>query len=194
MDELALSKWNQSYRKRGQDAVAAARVLRDNRHLLSDSGDALDLACGLGGNAIELARLGYRVQAWDISDEAIARLGKQADTRDLPIAVMQRDVVAEPPAAESFDLIVASRFLHRALCPALSAALKPGGLLFYQTFIADKPGDGGPSNPEYLLQPNELLALFGDLQVRFYREDARCGDLQDGFRNEAMLVAQRAPV
>jgi 2-polyprenyl-3-methyl-5-hydroxy-6-metoxy-1,4-benzoquinol methylase len=40
-----------------------------------------------------------------------------------------------------FDVIVISRFLDRTLCNAIMAALKPEGLLFYQTFIRAAKAD-----------------------------------------------------
>ena len=51
--------------------------------------------------------------------------------------------------------------------------------------------DQGPSNPAYRLDTNELLRLFPHLIVRFYREEGRVGDLTDGKRDIAQLVAQR---
>jgi tellurite methyltransferase len=38
----------------------------------------------------------------------------------------------------AFDVIVVSRFLDRTLSDAIIDALKPDGLLFYQTFTRDK--------------------------------------------------------
>ena len=60
-----------------------------------------------------------------------------------------------------FDVIVATNYLHRPLFPALEAALAPGGLLIYETFAAGNAAFGKPSNPDYLLQPRELLDVFG---------------------------------
>jgi hypothetical protein len=71
------------------------------------------------------------------------------------------------------------------------AALKPGGLLFYQTFTRVSVGPGGPQNPEYRLAENELLRMFQELQVVVYREEGEIGDKTHGFRNEAMLVAKK---
>jgi tellurite methyltransferase len=103
-----------------------------------------------------------------------------------------RDVVACPPRAESFDVIVVSRFLERALAPALIAALRPAGLLFYQTFTQSTVGDPkGPMNPDYRLAPQELLRLFQPLRLRVYREEGSVGDTTRGWRNEALLVAQK---
>ncbi len=180
-------KWDARYRAAG--AAKAVEVLAENRHLLPAAGEALDLACGLGGNALLLARHGLRTTAWDLSPVAIGRLARAA--ADLPLSAEVRDVLAAPPAAESFDVIVVSRFLERDLCPALMAALRPGGLLFYQTFTRDKAIPGGPSNPAFLLAENELLRLFAGLRLRVYREEGRLGDVTRGLRNEALLVAQR---
>jgi len=83
-------------------------------------------------------------------------------------------------------VIVVSRFLDRGLCPALAHALKPGGLLFYQTYTIDS--SEGPGNPAYRLQRNELLRLFPDLQVIFYREEG----IVDPSSNEAILIARRS--
>ncbi len=171
---------------------AAVPVLADHLHLLPRHGRALDLACGLGANALLLARCGLEVSAWDFSPVAVERLRAAAAGAGLAVATAVRDVVAAPPAPESFDVIVVGRFLERALAPALCAALRPDGLLFYQTFIRDKVTGVGPSNPDYLLAENELLHLFvPPLVLRVYREEGRVGDTHRGFRNEAMLVAQK---
>lgn len=44
-----------------------SQVLLDNSHLLPASGRALDLACGLGANALYLAKRGMTTSAWDLS-------------------------------------------------------------------------------------------------------------------------------
>ena len=82
-----------------------------------------------------------------------------------------------------------SYFLERRLAPALIAALRPNGLLFYQTFNHIQLGRG-PANPDYRLQDNELLRLFSPLAVRYYREDTLTASDQD-IADEAMLVAQK---
>ena len=185
--ESLAAKWDARYR--GSATAAATEVLVENRHLLPAVGEALDLACGLGGNALLLARHGLRTTAWDLSPVAIERLAAEAE--GLPLRAEVRDVLAAPPAAGSFDVIVVSRFLERDLCPLLMAALRPGGLLFYQTFTRDKAVPGGPSTPDFLLAENELLRLFEGLRLRVYREEGCLGDVTRGLRNEALLVAQR---
>jgi len=192
MSEADADKWDRRYRETENVQPRPAFVLSEYAHLLPSRGDALELAAGLGGNALFLARLGFNVTAWDISAQAMQRLAGQAAAEGVALHCEVRDVVAEPPPAERFDVIVVSRFLERTLCPAIAAALRPGGLLFYQTFTREKVETGtGPSNPDFLLQRNELLHLFPELMVRLYREEGMLGDTAKGLRNEACLVAEK---
>jgi SAM-dependent methyltransferase len=168
-------------------------VLWESRHLLPTQGRALDLACGLGANAMLLARQGLEVVAWDLSPVAIARVRDVARAMDLPIVAEVRDVCVYPPPPRSFDCILVAHFLERALAPALAEALRPGGLLYYQTFGLDRCGDRGPSNPNYRLGTNELLHLFPGLTLRFYREEGLAGDLGKGTRGLVQFIGQRSP-
>lgn len=171
---------------------AVVEVLVQNRHLLPAQGSALELACGLGGNALLLAEQGLEVTAWDLSPVAIQRLRDTAAQRGLHNLLAEvRDIEQSPPPAQRFDVIVVSYYLERALVPHIIAALKPGGLLFYQTFTRITVADEGPSNPAYRLADNELLALFAELKLRVYREENRLGDPTQGRRDVAMLVAER---
>jgi len=186
-----LDQWE---RRHGDPSLRpeAAQVLVQNRHLLPAQGLAADLACGLGGNALLLAEAGLRVSAWDLSTVAIERLRNTAIAGGLSnLQPEVRDVAARPPTAAAFDVIVVSNYLERRLAPALIAALKPGGLLFYQTFTRIAVTGRGPNNPAFRLTDNELLGLFGALAIRFYREENRLGDLRKGHRDVAMLVAER---
>jgi len=185
-------KWDKRYRSEVSVYPEPALVITQNQHLLPEQGLALDLACGLGANALLMASLGLQIQAWDISSEALAKLNTEAQQRQLELITEQRDVSATPPDNSSFDVIVVSQFLDRKLCPKLINALKPGGLIFYQTFCRDKVDGSGPQNPEFLLADNELLNLFSGLKLRVYREESTLGDTSTGWRNMAMLVGQKS--
>ncbi|MBD9359747.1 class I SAM-dependent methyltransferase [Methylomonas fluvii] len=183
-------KWDAIYQNACSPPLPA-EVLSQLQYLLPKQGKALDLACGLGGNALLLAESGLDVDAWDISPVALQILQQQATENGLPIATRQCHISAETLAPQTYDVIVICRFLDRALCNAIMAALKPGGLLFYQTFTRNKLDQQGPSNPEYLLANNELLRLFSSLSVVFYQEYAKLGDVRFGNRNEACFIGQK---
>ena len=183
-------KWNERYRASTGERQAA-RVLKENLHLLPKQGRALDLACGAGGNAILLAEQGLQVDAWDIADVAIAALQDIAARRQLSLRAEVRDVEADPPAPGTFDVIVVSYFLDRRTIPALIEALRPGGLIYYQTFTRERVTDRGPQRADFRLAEQELLQLFSGMQLLVYREEGRVGDVQQGFRDEAMLVGRK---
>ncbi|MCG7916618.1 MAG: methyltransferase domain-containing protein [Candidatus Thiodiazotropha taylori] len=184
-------KWDQRYAD-AEKVARPAEVLLSNAHLLPEQGSALDLACGLGGNALFLAQRGFTVEAWDLSSVAIQRLAQGAGQLKLNnLHARVRDVESQPPQTEQFDVIVVSYFLERSLIPTLIQALKPGGLVFYQTFTRQAVSSEGPQNPAFRLADQELLQLFSQLHVRVYREEGRLGDLSLGSRDVAMLVAQK---
>lgn len=182
-------RWDTIYGNRELNINAPAQVLSDNDYLLPNKGIALDLACGLGGNTFFLANKGLNVDAWDISTVAINFIQQQPASTQINASTQDLETVSFP--TNHYDVIVVSRYLDRSIAPSIINALRPNGLIFYQTFIRDKVADVGPSSDKYLLAPNELLTLFAPLSLITYREDAQTGDIQQGVRNEAMLVAQK---
>ncbi len=190
MSDDIKSKWDKRYQTISGE-ITAAEVLSENLHLLPASGDALDLACGLGGSALLLAEAGLRSHAWDISDVALQAVAEEAKKQNLKVITHQQDVEQNPPVENSFDVIVVSYFLNRKLCGNLAKALRPGGVLFYQTFCQEKLSDRGPDKSRFLLERNELLLLFSGLKALYYREDNRCGNLDKGQRDTAQFIGQK---
>jgi cyclopropane fatty-acyl-phospholipid synthase-like methyltransferase len=184
------AKWNERYRAATREQQAA-RVLAENLHLLPGAGRALDLACGWGANALLLARQGLEVVAWDIAEVPIAALQETVQGLGLNIRAEVRDIESRPPMAETFDVIVVSYFLNREIIPALIQALRPGGLIYYQTFTRQRVSDRGPRRAEFRLAAQELLHLFSGLQPVLYREEARIGDVHRGLRDEAMFIGRK---
>lgn len=182
-------KWNDIYQN--DDFSLPAEVLTDNSFLLPENGSALDLASGLGANALFMAAHGLETNVWDISSIALKKLQQKAKQKNLSLLVKQ--VFIEPTIfpENTFDVIVVSRFLDRSLSNAIIESLKIGGLLFYQTYVREKRGTSGPKNPMFLLGRNELLTLFSPLHLVSYRENSLIGDLNCGARNEAFFIGQK---
>jgi tellurite methyltransferase len=189
--DAVINKWNHIYSRSDQECYPATQVLTENEFLLPLTGEALDLACGLGANADFLAKRGLAVTAWDISFVAIDKLKAYAVQQGLNINACQEKIAAASFIQCSFDVIVVSRFLDRTLSDAIIGALKPDGLLFYQTFTREKVSPEPPNNPGYLLTENELLTLFSPLRLIFYRENALIGNQQRGLRNEAQFIGRK---
>ena len=136
--------------------------------LIRAGGRVLDLACGDGRHARYLSRLGHRVEAVDRDAEAVRRL---AGVTGLTARVADLEHAPWPYAGQQFDAIVVTHYLHRPLFPHLLAALAAGGALIYETFAAGNERYGRPSNPDFLLQPGELLELVrGRLRVVAYED------------------------
>lgn len=183
-------RWDERYRD-SQAPLPAVRVLAENAHLLPRAGAALDLACGLGGNALLLARRGLTTFAWDISAVAVEKVRALAQAEKLPLIAEVRDALEHPIEPERFDVVVCTHFLERRLTLGLVQALKPGGLLFYQTFTRMRVSDDGPGKDEWRLVDGELLTMFPPLLPVVYREERLLGDITQGLRSEALLVAKK---
>ena len=142
--EPPADRWDERYRARladpPSDLEEPAPFLTAIASRLARAGRALDLAAGLGRNAIWLARRGLDVVAVDVSSVACDHLRARAGELGLPIVVLQRDVAAGPLPAGPFDLIVVVNFLDRALASTIEQRLVGGGLLAYTTLLA---GDAG---------------------------------------------------
>jgi SAM-dependent methyltransferase len=191
-DPERAARWDRRHAAARVEDAEPARVLVDYAHLLPDGGLALDLACGLGGNAVYLAEQGFKTFAWDLSPVAVDKLAAWSRDNLLSITAEVRDALAAPPEPQRFDVVVVSRFLDRSLALPLMRSLRPGGLLYYQTFTRDPVNpERGPGDPAFRLAANELLELFGALRVLAYRDEGRVGNRARGVRDEALLVAQR---
>jgi 2-polyprenyl-3-methyl-5-hydroxy-6-metoxy-1,4-benzoquinol methylase len=169
MASIAAQKWDKRFA--GADsAPKAAKVLQDHMAFLPKHGNALDVACGLGGNALQLASRGLNTSAWDISAMGLAKLQHFAGEQGLGINTQHIDLEVDNFPAQQFDVITVSHYLHRPLFPALVSALNQAGVIFYQTFTSTNAGKGGPSNPAFLLSDNELLEAFSNLETLFYQQ------------------------
>ncbi len=186
-----MDKWDRLY-SRATAPPPPCALLERHAHWLPASGRALDLACGLGGNALLLARHGLRVDAWDGSRVAIRRLAAWAEAHALAITARQVDLTREAPGVGRYHVIVVAHFLHRPLLPAIAAALAPGGLLFYQTFSQAAPDwRRGPRNPAMRLTRGELLRAFAELEPLHYHEPGGQAPEGTAERELAALIARR---
>ena len=132
---------------------------------------ALDLACGSGRHALYLADQGYEVTAVDKNPPA--NLGNVSQ-----VNCVQMDLEADswPLAGKVFDVVVVTNYLFRPYFEELLACLKPGGALIYETFMLGNEAYGRPRNPDFLLQPGELLARCQGLSVLAFEQGLQAGD------------------
>ncbi|MDZ4129876.1 MAG: class I SAM-dependent methyltransferase [Hydrogenophaga sp.] len=137
-------------------------------HLVPAGGSVLDVACGHGRHLKWFAQRGHQVTGVDRSTEAIEA-----------VKPFGRAVLADiengtwPFEGETFDAVVVTNYLWRALLPVITRSVAPGGVLIYETFAMGNESVGKPSRPDFLLQPGELLKAREGLHVVAY-EDGFC--------------------
>lgn len=138
--------------------------------LISDSGPVLDLACGSGRHSGLLASMGHSVLAVDQNIPTAEIFNSSF------IEFLQMDLEGEtwPLEGRTFSAIVVTNYLYRPYLDRLPQMLLDGGILIYETFAQGNAQFGKPSNPDFLLNPGELLVLAAqyDLRVLGY-EDIR---------------------
>lgn len=135
---------------------------------------ALDLACGSGRHTRLLRRRGYRVVAVDRDLSGFADLADDPGVTGIEVDL--EDGRPFPLAGRTFAVVLVANYLHRPLLDPLVAAVAPGGRLLYETFTVAQPRYGRPTNPDFLLRPDELLAAVrGRLRVEAF-EDVVDGD------------------
>ncbi|WP_347108560.1 methyltransferase domain-containing protein [Paenarthrobacter sp. S56] len=123
----AIDMWDGMYRERAKIWSG-----NPNPQLVAEveglaPGAALDLGCGEGGDAIWLARHGWRVTAMDVSSVALERGAAHAadNGQEERITWVQQDL-AEWTPEPVFDL-VSAQFLHSPLLPWRDSAQKAAG-------------------------------------------------------------------
>ncbi len=164
--------------------------LKKQIHLLP-GGRALDIASGEGRNAVFLAQHGFEVDAVDISEKGLRKARQLAREKGVKINTSEVDLDRFQIEKGRYDLIANFYFLKRGLIPRIKSGLKKGGRVIFETYILDhrKLGTGGPKQAKYFLKPNELIKLFKNFRILFYRE----GIFREGGKRKAVasLVAEK---
>lgn len=148
--------------------VEASAWFREFQPLVPINGDVLDVAAGGGRHVRFFADAGYRVTALDRNAEPLQPL-QQSHGAEIIEADLE-DGSPWPLGDRRFDAVIVCNYLHRPLFGSLIGALKPGGVLLYETFALGNEVYSRPRNPDHLLKSGELLELVGAwLQVVAYR-------------------------
>jgi len=184
-------RWDKKF---GREEFALGKepnpFLKKHIHLLP-RGKALDIATGEGRNAVFLAQHGFEVDAIDISEMGLRKARKLAREKGVSVNTFPVDLDEYQIEKERYDLITNFYFLKRRLIPRIKKGLKKGGRVIFETYILEhrKLRTGGPKQAKYFLKPNELLRLFRDFRILFYRE----GIFKEGRRRKAVasLIAEK---
>lgn len=131
-------------------------------------GRALDIGCGVGGDAIWLASQGWQVTGIDLSQVAIDRAATAARAAGVDVDWICGDFTAEPPAAGSYDLVTAHYLsmpkanIDTTLAILLDAVAPGGTLLFVAHAVSDHDPSHTPGrDPALYIQPEEVATHLG---------------------------------
>lgn len=163
-------KWDRRYLDGAyQSRRHPSAFLEDCATAFAAPGRALDLACGGGRNALFLARLGFTVDAVDISAEALA-VGRSR-AAGLPIRWLRRDLDDGFEPDDAYDVIVNIRFVNLDLLSALARSLRPNGALVVEQHLATAEKDViGPGNPAFRVAPGDLAGVAASLTIKRLEE------------------------
>lgn len=160
------------------------RFLKEHVHLLP-KGRALDIAMGEGRNGVFLATQGFQVLGLDISEKGLAKARKLAAERGVTIETKVVDLDTYRLEPNAYDVILCTYYLQRSLFPQIKEALKPGGMALVETYTMRHQKYNPKMKAEYLLQEDELPALFAGLKVVLYQT------VDDGESAYASILVQK---
>jgi hypothetical protein len=190
MTHDAAIRWNERYKTDGAHWLSRRprQLLVQYAELLPNSGLALDAAAGVALHGLFLAERGLHVIALDISEVGLRLARESALDRGVELETAVIDLAHPWLPANYFDVIVNFRFLERATFPVYRQALRPGGLLFFETFVKIYSRD---DYPEHYLDPGELRAAFAGFDI-IHDEQAEILDNQSRLvKMTEQLVARK---
>lgn len=129
------------------------------KYSFSSFSKILDCACGIGTQAIGLARLGYDVTGSDISSEALAEARRRASDRNLSLSFLQADFCRlSDTFRDGFDIVIAmdNALPHmltsedlRSAVESMVGQVRPGGLFVasirdYDALLNSRPSYSPP--------------------------------------------------
>ena len=186
--KIERERWEERYRSgvRPHDGMPSSLLRRWLPHL--PRGRALDVATGLGRNALYLAKAGYTVDAIDVSPTGLRIAEARARRRRLRVRWIEADLDTYRLPRARYAVVVNAFFLKPGLWRALKGSVRPGGVLIFETHLESATPDGGPSRTSRLRR-GELGRRFVNWEVLDLEE----GEFHEGGRTWLIgrIVARR---
>ena len=137
--------------------------------LVPEGGRVLDVACGGGRHARSFLELGHPVTLVDRDTSGVKDLEGNPD-----VEILECDLESGAPwplPGRRFEGVVVTNYLWRPILSDIVTAVAPGGVLLYETFARGQERYGHPHNPDFQLEPGELLeAVQGVLRVLAFED------------------------
>ncbi|MCK9914424.1 class I SAM-dependent methyltransferase [Microbacteriaceae bacterium K1510] len=191
--DTAHQAWNKSWATpegRAGWLVAEESVVRaaEQARVPGTPQRALDIGCGVGRHALQLARLGYDTAAVDLAEAGLAEVGRMAQAEDLSVSTHAAPMTALPFGDGTFDFAVAFNVIYhgddaivRATVNEIRRVLKPGGI-YYGTMISKRTLENVGSQE---ISRNTFMRegdTEDDKHPHYYSNAKDIVDIFDGFR------------
>ncbi len=138
-------------------------------------GSVLDVACGSGRHLRHALEMGFLVTGIDRDLSKVEDLGERRD-----VALIEADLETGRPFPLKdlrYDAVIVTNYLWRPILPEIVGCVADDGILICETFALGQERHGKPSNPDFLLKPDELLeAAIPTLVVVAYEHGEIGGD------------------
>lgn len=176
--------WEQVYQtnalyKLPWDTPKAHPLLVDlfEKHRPQSEAKALDLGCGTGASTRLLTSVGYNVDAWDVSETAIARARMLSKNSEYKAQFIIGNAISSAlKKANAYDLILDFFFLHHVqeidiptYFSGIRRVLKPKGTYVVGVFVHDG-------------SPFRRLSLFSTGEVIYWSRAEIQAQLGDGWQ------------
>lgn len=181
--------WDERYRSGFYNGEIKPHGLIERFWHLIPGAFVADIAMGGGRDAVFLAKKGFSVTGLELSEEAIRIAHGSAEVENLHLGIVRGDAARLPFKRDAFHGVVVFYFLLREMVPEITAILKRGGILMYETYLKRQNKAGRRMNPSFLLDDGELLGLFSGFEPLFYEETVRKAG--DRTKITARLVAKK---
>lgn len=188
MTESDESRWDARYAGPQTLTITGSPFLARAASSMKPGGRLLELAGGLGEDALWLALQGFEVTLTDVSGVALEHARAAAAERGVALTTSRVDLErAFPPGP--WDAIHCHHYIDRALFERYPVELAPGGVVaLCHPTVTNLERRPRPSR-RYLYEAGEMRALAeaAGLEVISFEE----GWMENG-KHEAQLVARRA--
>lgn len=178
LDHPDYLRWNKKYLQQNQPQFKThpliSEIIATDLCASLPAGPVLELAAGLSGSILELAKRKCDVWAVDISDVALNLLTKEAHQRNLPLKIVHADL-EHWLAPEQFALIYAIRFWHKETFINSCKAVLPGGLIAWEALTEKERLFRPTFSQAWCLLENEPAKFLPEDFVLLKQEDEQSG-------------------
>jgi cyclopropane fatty-acyl-phospholipid synthase-like methyltransferase len=179
MDKKSVPFWEEAYQSENITAFSSKpnATIKEFEHLLSRESRIIDVGCGEGQNALYFARNGYsHVDAFDISENGIARLRQRCRSEDIPLNAFIADLTTYQFEGQ-YDMVMSFGTLHfvyktnwKDFISRAKAHTNSGGIHIMQIFTDTVPAseDIAPFAVG-LAKEGEIKELYSDWEILQYK-------------------------